>query len=193
MFLESRASHVKSRILGPTPYSILCILSTVFKILLSYSARTYHVENTSRLDRLEPGDRDAVVSVAIAEAAALDDEVVDGVVQGGRGLRGWAGRQAGAALPPQQPHPQVGDLQQGLRLRAVRVLRGVRRGQRSEDHLGRETQQVKQKGGCQPAPGWDMGWNGNDSILWEHAPGSRDALPPLRGVGAANSPPNQCA
>lgn len=99
--------------------------------------------NASRLDGLEPSDGDAVVGVAIAEAAALHDEVVDGVVQ--RWLWGWAGPQAGAALPLQQPHPQVGDLQQGLRLRAVRVLRGVGRGQCSEDHLGRETRQVKQE------------------------------------------------
>lgn len=88
---------------------------------------TYHMENTSRLDGLESSDRDAVVSMAIAEAAALHDEVVDGIVQGWWGLRGRAGREAGAALPLQQPHPQVGDLQLRLGFRAVRVLRGVRR------------------------------------------------------------------
>lgn len=149
--------------------------------------------NTSHPDGLESSDRDAVVGVAVAEAAALDDEVVDGVVRGRRGLRGRAGGQARTALPLQQPHPQVGDLQQLLRLRAVRVLHGVRRRQRSEDHLGRETQWVKQKGGCQPAPGWATGCNGKDGILWEHAPGSHDALPPPQGLGAANPPPNQCA
>lgn len=110
------------------------------------------MENTSCLDGLEPSDRHAVVSVAIAEAAALHDEVIDGVVQGRWGLRGRAGREAGAALPLQQPHPQVGDLQLRLGLCAVRVLRRVRRRQGSEDHLGRETQRVKQKGGYQPAP-----------------------------------------
>lgn len=91
---------------------------------------TYHVENSGCLDGLESSDGDAVVSVAIAEAAALDDEVVDGVVQGRwglRGLRSWGGREAGAALPLQQPHPQVGDLQLRLGFCAVGVLRGVRR------------------------------------------------------------------
>lgn len=140
--LEFRASNVKYCILGPTPYSIRSL--TIFKILLSCSvlccetllgACTYHMENASRLGGPESSDRDAVVGVAIAEAAALDDEVVDGVVQGWRGLRGRAGRQAGTALPLQQPHPQVGDLQLRLGLRAVRVLRGVGRRQRSENHL----------------------------------------------------------
>lgn len=39
---------------------------------------------------------------------------------------------------------------------------------------------------------WATGWNGNESILWKHAPGSHDALPPLQGMRAANPPPNQC-
>lgn len=108
------------------------------------------MENASRLDGLEPSDRDAVVGVAVAEAAALHDEVVDGVVQGW--LWGRAGPQAGAALPLQQLHPQVGDLQQGLRLRAVRVLRGVGRGQGSEDHLDRETRQVRQERSMSASP-----------------------------------------
>lgn len=107
---------------------LLKLCSPAARTLLG--ARTYHMENAGCLDGLESGDRDAVVSVAVAEAAALHDEVVDGVVQGWWGLRGPGGRpnrEAGAALPLQQPHPQVGDLQLRLGLRAVRVLRGVRR------------------------------------------------------------------
>lgn len=91
---------------------------------------TYHMENSSRLDGLESGDGDAVVSVAVAEAAALHDEVIDSVVQGWRGLQGPGGRdgrEAGATLPLQQPYPQVGDLQLRLGFRAVRVFCGVRR------------------------------------------------------------------
>lgn len=93
------------------------------------SAGTYHMEDTSRLEGLESSDGDAVVSMAITEAAALHDEVVDSVVQGKwrvRGLGARACREAGAALPLQQPHPQVGDLQLSLGFRAVRVLHGVR-------------------------------------------------------------------
>lgn len=93
-------------------------------------AGTYHVENAGCLDGLESGDGNAVVSVAVAEAAALHDEVVDGVVQGRWGLQGPGGRvcrEAGAALPLQQPHTQVGDLQLCLGFRAVWVLRSVRR------------------------------------------------------------------
>lgn len=88
------------------------------------------MENTSCLDGLESSNGNAVVSVAIAEAAALHNEVVDGIVQGWRGMRGWgvqACREAGAALPLQQPHAQVGDLQLCLGFHAVWVLHSVRR------------------------------------------------------------------
>lgn len=94
------------------------------------SAGTYHMEDTGCLEGLESRNRDTVVSVAVAEAAAFHDEVVDGIVQGQRRVWGLGTRarwEAGAALPLQQPHPQVGDLQLRLGFRAVWVLRGVRR------------------------------------------------------------------
>lgn len=96
-------------------------------VVLAHAFPMDHMENTRCLDGLESSDRDAVVSMAIAEAAALHDEVIDGIVQGWWGLWGWAGREAGAALPLQQPHPQVGDLQLRLGFHAVWVLRGIRR------------------------------------------------------------------
>lgn len=65
--------------------------------------------------------RDALVGVSVAEAAALDDEVVDGVVVGGQGGGLQVFGLAGARLAPQQTHPQVGDHEPVLGRRPVRV------------------------------------------------------------------------
>lgn len=65
--------------------------------------------------------RDALVGVSVAEAAALDDEVVDGVVVGGEGGGLQVFGLAGARLAPQQTHPQVGDHEPVLGGRPVRV------------------------------------------------------------------------
>lgn len=97
------------------------------------------MENAGCLDGPEPADRDTAVGVAIAEAAALHDEVIDGVVWGRWGRRGPRGRQeAGAALPLQQPHAQVGHLQLRLGFRAVGVLGGEGRREGSIYHLDRK-------------------------------------------------------
>lgn len=94
------------------------------------------MENASRLDGPEPADGDAAVGVAIAEAAALHDEVVDGVVWGRWGLRGR--QETGAALPLQQPHAQVGHLQLCLGFRAVGILGSEGRREGSVYHLHRK-------------------------------------------------------
>jgi len=114
-----------------TVYHSLLFLKLCFSAMQTLSgACTYHMENAGCLDGLESINGDAVVSVAIAEAAALHDEVVDGVVQGWRGLWGpglRVRREAGAALPLQQSQSQVGDLQLRLGFRAVWVLHSVGR------------------------------------------------------------------
>lgn len=104
-------------------------------MLASPSVCTYHMESTGCPDRPEPSDGDTVVGVAVAEAAALHNEVVDSVVWGWQGRRFQ--RVAGAALPLQQPHAEVGHLQLRLGLCAVWVLGGMRRREGSVYHLQR--------------------------------------------------------
>lgn len=96
---------------------------------------THHVSGPL-LAGWEPWRRDALVGVSVAQAAAFDDEVVDGVVVGGEGGGLQVFGLAGARLAPQQPHSQVGGHEPVLGSRPVRVhLPPGRQG--SVDHLAR--------------------------------------------------------
>lgn len=68
-------------------------------VVFAHALPMDHMESTGCPDRPEPSDGDTVVGVAVAEAAALHNEVVDGVVWGWQGRRFQ--RVAGAALPLQ--------------------------------------------------------------------------------------------
>lgn len=64
---------------------------------------------------------DTLVGMSVAQAAALDDEVVDGVVVCRKGGSLQVFGLAWARLAPQQPHSQVGDHELVLGSRPVRV------------------------------------------------------------------------
>lgn len=59
--------------------------------------------------------------MSVAEAAALNNEVVDGEVVGGEGGGLQVFGLTGARLAAQQPHPQVGDHESVLGGRPIRV------------------------------------------------------------------------
>lgn len=84
---------------------------------------TYHVECSWGLDRSEAINRYTLIGVAIAEAAALDDEIIDRIVCKVLRLCVQVISLTGARLLFQQLHPEIGDLQLLLRFGTVRVLR----------------------------------------------------------------------
>lgn len=87
--------------------------------------------------------RDTLLGVAVAEAASLHYQVVDGEVSGGEGAVGGGGGGevfglAGTRLVLQEPNADVGHPQLLLALQAERV-QGLPLRQRPEDHLSAET------------------------------------------------------
>lgn len=87
---------------------------------------TYHMECSRGLDGSEAIHRYTLISMAIAEAAALDDEVIDGVVSEMLRLCVHVVSLTRAGLSLEQLHAEVGDLQLLLNFGTVRVFYVVR-------------------------------------------------------------------
>lgn len=87
---------------------------------------TYHVECSWALDRPEAINRYTLISMAVTEAAALDDEIIDCVVCKVSRLCVQVISLTGTRLLFQQLHTKVGDLQLLLRFGTVRVLHIIR-------------------------------------------------------------------
>lgn len=83
---------------------------------------TYHMGCSWGLDRSEAINRDTLISVAIAEAAALDNEVIDRVVGKMLRLCVQVVSLTRAGLSLQQLHTEIGDLQLLLNFGTVRVF-----------------------------------------------------------------------
>lgn len=81
-----------------------------------------HVECSRGLDRSEAVNRYTLISMAVAEAAALDNEIVDGIVCEMLRLCVQVIPLTGTRLSLEQLHTEVGDLQLLLNFGAVRVL-----------------------------------------------------------------------
>lgn len=100
------------------------------------------MECSRGLDGSEAIHRYTLVGMAVAEAAALDDEIIDCIVREMLRLGVQVVSLAGAGLPLQQLHAEVGDLQLLLDFGTVRVFYVVWRGQSSENNLQREENTV---------------------------------------------------
>lgn len=94
------------------------------------------------LDRSEAIHRYTLISVAIAEAAALDDEVIDCIVCEMLRLCVQVVSLTRAGLSLEQLHAEVGDLQLLLNFGTVRVFYVVRWWQSSENNLQGEEHHV---------------------------------------------------
>ena len=84
------------------------------------------MECSRSLDGSEAIHRYTLISVAIAEAAALDDEVIDGIVCEMLRLCVHVVSLTRAGLSLEQLHAEVGDLQLLLNFGTVRVFYVVR-------------------------------------------------------------------
>jgi hypothetical protein len=91
-------------------------------VFLKRTGFTYHMERSWGLDGSKAINRYTLMSVAIAEAAALDNEVIDCIVCKMLRLCIQVISVAGTRLSLQQLHTEVGDLQLPLDSGAVRVL-----------------------------------------------------------------------
>lgn len=81
-----------------------------------------HVECSWGLDRSEAINRYALISMAVTEAAALDNEIINCIMCKMLGLCGQVISLTRTRLSFQQLHTEVGDFQLLLYLGTVRVL-----------------------------------------------------------------------
>lgn len=84
------------------------------------------MERARGLDRSEAINRYALVSMAVTEAAALNNEIIDCIVSKMLRLCIQLVSLTGTRLSFQQLHTEVGDLQLLLHLGTVRVLHIIR-------------------------------------------------------------------
>lgn len=90
--------------------------------MLTHTLPMDHTEDSRALDGSEAIDRDAVVGVAITEAAAHDNEIIDCIVHEPLGLCIWVTFLAGTGLALKELYAEVGDHQLLLCFGTIRVL-----------------------------------------------------------------------
>lgn len=96
------------------------------------------MECSRSLDRSEAIHRYTLISMAIAEAAALDNEIIDCIVCEVLRLGVQVISLTRTRLSFQQLHPEIGDLQLLLNFGTIGVLGIIWRRQCSENNLPRE-------------------------------------------------------
>lgn len=91
-------------------------------VVLTHTLSVYHVVRSRGLDRSEAINRYTLISVAITEAAALDNEIIDCIVRKMLRLCVQVVSLTGTRLSFKQLHTEIGDLQLLLYFGTVRVL-----------------------------------------------------------------------
>lgn len=111
---------------GPVVVQWCAVLAVAARrVVLTHALPVDHMEGSWGLEGFEAIHGYALISMAIAEAAALDNEIVDGIVCKMLGLCIQVISLAGTSLSFQELHTEVGDLQLLLSFGTVRVLRVI--------------------------------------------------------------------